>query len=636
MDVIKPHRPAQSPEIDPSTLSNYKNFNITQTHLHLDILFDEQIVDGTVKYEMEALNTGVKCVELDTSFLNVNSVSINGTVTDFTLHDRFEPLGSKLSIPLPALKTPNFELSVAFSTTDKCTALQFLAKEATDGKTAPYLFCQCQPIHARSLFPCFDTPSIKSAYKLSATSPSFILMSGRPVKQEGNTYYFDQPIPIPSYLISVASGDITKAKIGPRSDVYCEPINIKDCQWEFEKDMEDFIKIAEELIFDYEWLRFDSLILPFSFPYGGMEIPNLCQLTNTLICKDRSQVTVLAHELAHSWSGNLVTNCSWEHFWLNEGWTVYIERRIIEGIATNEARAAGKPDPFAYGESMRHFSAILGWCDLESRINSMGGSADKFSTLVQELKSSQDPDDAFSTVPYEKGFNLLFLIEKTVGGKKVFDKFIPHYFKMFRYKSLDTYQFMDALYAFFSDKTKELDSIDWDAWLYKPGMPPVDPKFDTTLADECYQLADKWHSSILKGEDLSSKFSQKDISEFAPNQSVLFLDTLISLDKRDNFSWKSNQQALKLMEKIYPEYCKSQNAEILFRWYVLQVSGEIVEYIDRLGQWLGTVGRMKYVRPGYTLLNSVNREKAIYYFTKFKDGYHPICKSMVMKDLGLN
>lgn len=635
MDVIKSHRPAQSPEIDPSTLSNYKNFNVVTTNLHLDILFDKQIVDGSVTYQLEALNTAVDVVDLDTSFVSVKSVSIDGAVSDFTLHDRVEPLGSKLSIPLPALDARAFELSVTFSTTDKCTALQFLDKEATDGKTAPYLFCQCEAIHARSLFPCFDTPSIKSPYKLSATSPSFILMSGRPVKQEGNTYYFDQPIPIPSYLVSIASGDITKAKIGPRSDVYSEPINIKDCQWEFEKDMEDFIQIAENLIFEYEWLRFDSLILPFSFPYGGMEIPNLCQLTNTLICKDRSQVTVLAHELAHSWSGNLVTNCSWEHFWLNEGWTVYIERRIIEGIATNEARAAGKPDPHAYGEAMRQFSAILGWCDLDTRINGMGETS-KYTTLVQELQNGQDPDDAFSTVPYEKGFNLLLLIEKTVGGKKVFDKFIPHYFKKFRYQSLDTYQFMDTLYAFFSDKTAELDSIDWDAWFFKPGMPPIDPKFDTTLADECYQLAEKWHTSILNGKDLTGQFSPKDISDFAPNQSVLFLDTLISLDKKDSFSWASNQHALKQMEKIYPEYCKSQNAEILFRWYVLQVSGEVGEYMDRLGQWLGTVGRMKYVRPGYTLLNTVSREKAVFYFNQFKDGYHPICKMLVMKDLDLN
>ncbi|ABN64689.2 Probable leukotriene A-4 hydrolase (LTA-4 hydrolase) (Leukotriene A(4) hydrolase) [Scheffersomyces stipitis CBS 6054] len=634
MNVIKSRRPAVSPEIDPSTLSNYQNFAVSNTELFLDVLFDEKIVAGTVLYHLEVLNKDVSEVILDTSFLTVESVTVNGSEAEFSLHERVEPLGSRLAISIPP-NSQKVQLFISFRTTERCTAIQFLDKEATDGKKAPYLFCQCQAIHARSLFPCFDTPALKSTYKLSAKSPLFTLMSGRPVNQEGDMYYFDQPVPIPSYLISIASGDIVKAKIGPRSDIYSEPVKIKDCQWEFENDMEDFIQIAEKLVFEYEWLRFDSLVLPSSFPYGGMEIPNLCQLTPTLICKDRSQVTVMAHELAHSWSGNLVTNCSWEHFWLNEGWTVYIERRIIEGIATAEAIKAGKKDPFAYGESMRHFSAIIGWNDLENSIKAMGNDAERFSPLVLDLKAGEDPDDSFSTVPYEKGFNLLFLIEQTVGGKKVFDKFIPSYFKKFRYGSLDTYQFVDYLYEFFNDKKVELDSIDWESWLYKPGMPPVMPKFDTTLADECYELADEWFSAIKNNSYLKHDFSSADIKSFEPNQSVVFLDTLISYNKHKDFNWKDHVDALKLMETAYTEYDTSLNAEILFRWYMLQVSGEREEFQHKLGQWLGTVGRMKFVRPGYVLLNEVNRELAIYYFKKFESNYHPICKTMVKKDLGL-
>ncbi|KAK6456049.1 leukotriene A-4 hydrolase 2 [Scheffersomyces xylosifermentans] len=635
MEVIRHHRPAQSPEIDPSTLSNYQNFKVSQTFLDLDVLFDKKIVKGHVKYDLTVLNKDVEQVVLDTSFLTISAITINGTAASYKVHPRVEPLGSKLAIDIPEASGSSLALDIQFETTDKCTALQFLDKDATDGKKEPYLFCQCQAIHARSLFPCFDTPTIKSTYKLSAKSPLFVLMSGRPVKQEGDTYYFDQPVPIPSYLISIASGDLVKAEIGPRSDVYSEPIKIKECQWEFEQDMENFIQIAEKLIFEYEWLRFDSLILPSSFPYGGMEIPNLCQLTPTLICKDRSQVTVMAHELAHSWSGNLVTNCSWEHFWLNEGWTVYIERRIIEGIATAEAIKAGKKDPLAYGESMRQFSAIIGWSDLENSIKSMGENAEKYSSLVQDLKGGEDPDDSFSTVPYEKGFNLLFLIEQTVGGKKVFDKFIPHYFKKFRYGSLDTYQFMDELYDYFSDKTEELNSIDWDSWLYKPGMPTIKPAFDTTLADQCYYLADKWFTNIVHGTLKKHDFKEADIHSFEPNQSVVFLDTLISYNKHQDFKWKNHVDALELMEKIYTEYDTTLNAEVLFRWFVLQVTGEREEFLHRLGQWLGTVGRMKFVRPGYVLLNEVNHELAIHYFKKFESSYHPICRSMVKKDLGL-
>lgn len=635
MEVIKPHRPTHSPEIDPSTLSNYTHFAVNNTKLHFDVSFDKKIVIGTVEFDLTK-KADVENVELDTSYLTIDKVEINAIqITNFILHERHEQLGSKLTIPIPASSTSTFNLAINFQTTEKCTALQFLDKEATDGKNAPYLFCQCQAIHARSLFPCFDTPALKSTYTLSATSPLPTLMSGRPLPKHDNNYYFIQPVPIPSYLISIDSGDIVSAPVGPRSDVYSEPCKIKDCQWEFEQDMENFIQIAEKLIFEYEWLRFDSLILPSSFPYGGMEIPNLCQLTPTLICKDRSQVSVVAHELAHSWSGNLVTNCSWEHFWLNEGWTVYLERRILEGIAIAEAKQRGWENPEQYGERVRQFNAIIGWNDLENNLKAMGDDVDKYSTLVQDLKKGEDPDDAFSTVPYEKGFNLLFHIEKKVGGKKVFDKFIPYYFKKFRYNSLDTYQFIDTLYDFFSDKTKELDSIDWEKWLFKPGMPPVDPKFDTTIADKCYDLAAKWYKYTGDKEVPSGTFSENDISEFNANQSVVFLDTLVSYEKVESFSWNQNQELLRLMEDTYKEYNETLNAEILFRWYYLQVSGERTEFKTKLGEWLGTVGRMKFVRPGYALLNKVDRELAIHYFKKFEMGYHPICRAMVKKDLNL-
>ncbi|RLV93929.1 Leukotriene A-4 hydrolase 2 [Spathaspora sp. JA1] len=621
-------------EVDPSTLSNYQNFSISNTTLHFDILFEKKIVQGTVSFELKNLKS-TNVLELDTSYLDIIQVFVNKERVEYTLHDRTNALGSKLSIPIPA--TADLNVTIQFNTTDKCTALQFLDKEATDGKNAPYLFCQCQAIHARSLFPCFDTPGIKSTYNLSATSPLPTLMSGRPVvANKDNFYSFTQPIPIPSYLISIASGDLTSAPIGPRSDIYSEPCNIKACQWEFEHDMENFIQIAEQLIFEYEWLKFDSLILPTSFPYGGMEIPNLCQLTPTLICKDRSQVSVVAHELAHSWSGNLVTNCSWEHFWLNEGWTVYLERRILEAIAIVEAKHKGYPNPEKYGESIRQFNAIIGWNDLENDLKSMGDNVDKYSKLVQDLKSGEDPDDAFSTVPYEKGFNLLFHIEQKVGGKKAFDPFIPYYFKTFRYKSLDTYQFKELLYRFFDDKTKELDSIDWDTWLFASGMPPIDPKFDTTIADKCYDLSKKWYKYTQSHElPKTGDFSSEDIASFDANQSTVFLDSLISYTKIKGFNWKQHQDLLAVMESTYPEYSQTLNAEVLFKWLYLQVSGEVDHFKIKLGEWLGTVGRMKFVRPGYMLLNQVDRDLAVKYFKQFEMGYHPICRAMVRKDLGL-
>lgn len=632
MDVIKPHRPLKSPELDPSTLSNYTHFKVNLVTLDFDVSFDTETIAGIAEYDLEVLEQTSE-LHLDVSYIDLKNVVVNGKEAPFSISDRVGTLGSKLIISIPS--ESKLKVAINYSTTKECTALQFLDKEATDGKVAPYLFCQCQAIHARSLFPCFDTPAVKAPYKLIATSPYFTLLSGLPVLVEGPRYVYNQPIPIPSYLISIASGDLVKAKIGPRSDVFSEPVNIDKCQWEFEADMENFIQIAEALIFNYEWERFDSLVLPASFPYGGMEIPNLCQLTPTLIAEDRSQVSVMAHELAHSWSGNLVTNCSWEHMWLNEGWTVYIERRILEGIAIQEYLSLGKSRKEAeiYGESVRHFAAIIGWTDLKNSIRAMGSTADKFLTLIQDLKLREDPDDSFSTVPYEKGFNLLFHIEKLVGGKKVFDAFLPHYFNKFKYGSVDSYQFMDDLYAFFSDKHTVLDSIDWNAWLYTPGMPPVDPKFDTSLADPCYKLAERWFAHLTNDEP--AKFTPSDIVEFNANQGVVFLDTLLSFEKRGSFSWKNQTDALIKMETLYSTYSTTKNAELKSRWFLLQTTGGRIEEIHQFGAWLGTTGRMKFVRPGYSLINEVDHEIAVHYFRKFEMTYHPICRAQVKKDLGL-
>lgn len=619
-NIIRSYRPKSSPEVDPSTLSNYTNFEVRETSLDFKVSFDEQKVSGEVTFDLLCVNNSDEVI-LDTSYLDIAWVKVNDIETKFSLQDRKEPLGSAMVVSYEFKKDVAIKVTVNFSTTSKCTALQFLAKEATDGKRAPYLFSQCQAIHARSLFPCFDTPSVKSPYQMRVKSPYPSLMSGRPTKQENDIYYFHQPIPIPSYLVALASGDIAKAPIGPRSHVYCEPSKIDACQYEFENDMEKFLTTVEKLVFKYEWDQYDALVLPSSFPYGGMENPNVTFATPTLISGDRENVDVIAHELAHSWSGNLVTNCSWEHFWLNEGWTVYLERRIQGAI---------------HGESTRHFGAIIGWSDLENTINAMGASAARYSKLVQDLKDRSDPDDAFSTVPYEKGSTLLYHIEQIVGGKDVFDPFIPYYFKKFRYLSLDTYQFLDTLYDFFEDKKTELDSIDWKTWLYEPGMPPVKPKFDSTLVDQCYSLADKWHNSILNGASYSDVFNAKDIESFSSNQSVVFLDTLTSFDLHKNFKWSEHKEALEAICEIYTSYSMSSNAEVLFRWYALQVTGRNAQFYDLLGEWLGTVGRMKFVRPGYVLLNKADHEKAIAYFKKFESTYHPICKTMVKRDLGIN
>lgn len=627
---IEQRRPSRSPEYDQSTLSNYKDFAVLHTDLNLSVSFEKSAISGSVTFQLKKLHEGKNKsdeLHLDTSYLDVQEVHIDGSKADFQIEQRKEPLGSRLVIN-NASCNDNFTLNIQFRTTDKCTALQWLNSKQTKGGK-PYVFSQLEAIHARSLFPCFDTPSVKSTFTASIESPLPVVFSGIRIEdtsKDTNIYRFEQKVPIPAYLIGIASGDLSSAPIGPRSTVYTEPFRLKDCQWEFENDVEKFIQTAEKIIFEYEWGTYDILINVDSYPYGGMESPNMTFATPTLIAHDRSNIDVIAHELAHSWSGNLVTNCSWNHFWLNEGWTVYLERRIIGAI---------------HGEPTRHFSALIGWSDLQNSIDSMKD-PERFSTLVQNLNDNTDPDDAFSTVPYEKGFNLLFHLETILGGKAEFDPFIRHYFKKFAKKSLDTFQFLDTLYEFYPEKKEILDSVDWETWLYKPGMPPR-PHFITALADNVYQLADKWvemAQHLKTTEDFRSEFNAIDIKDFNSNQLVLFLETLTqnghSNKKPKDFDWAKFPVASRALLDIYQDnIVKSQNAEVVFKMFKFQIFAKLQEEYKHLADWLGTVGRMKFVRPGYRLLNSVDRRLALATFDKFKDTYHPICKALVKQDLGL-
>lgn len=630
--LVEQRRPTQSPQVDPSTLSNYQHFDVKHTSLSMYVDWENKKVNGLVNYQLNCKDTTTKVV-LDSSFIDVHNVKINNEEARFFVGDRVEPLGSALTITSENIHEV-IDLQVDFSTTDQCTALQWLDKEQTDGKVAPYLFSQSQAIHGRALFPCFDTPAIKSTYSMTISSKHNALASG--VKATTTTtsektpaphhsaekdsaaehYRYVQNVPIPSYLFAIASGDISAASIGPRSSVFSEPCKLQANKWEFEQDTEPMIQAAEKIVFDYEWKEYNSLVMPISFPYGGMEVPNCNLLNNTVVSGDRMNVNVVAHELAHSWSGNLVTNASWEHFWLNEGWTVYLERRIL-GLLN--------------GESYRQFHAIIGWQDLETAVSNLTKSGNEgYTQLVVDLQNNQDPDDAFSTVPYEKGFNFLYMLENLLEG---WDQFIPYYFKKFRYISLDSYQFKDTLYEYFTQQKDKLDSVDWDTWYYTPGLPPK-PQFDTSLADACYKLADKWIEAAKSGKsenELVNEFSKTDLENWTTTQMGVFIDTVIN--EYEKLS-TTTTEAVKAMNRVY-SFASSNNAEVISRWYHLAIDAKLESQYKPLGNWLGGVGRMKFVRPGYKLLNKVDRQLALDTFKSNETLYHPICKAMVMKDLDI-
>jgi leukotriene-A4 hydrolase len=486
------------------------------------------------------------------------------------------------------------------------------------------MFSQCQAIHARSVFPCQDTPDVKSTFSFSLRSPLPVLASGlptgasdyQPPKKDGEQgtlkYTFEQKVPINSYLFAVASGDLACASIGPRSTVWTGPEELLECQRELEGEIEPFMTAIEATVAPkYQWTQYNILILPPSFPYGGMENPVWTYATPSIISGDKQNIDVIAHELSHSWSGNLVSCASWEHFWLNEGWTTYLERRIQAAL---------------HGEPHRHFSAIIGWKALEESVERFGADHE-YTKLITNLKG-QDPDDAFSSIPYEKGFHALYAFELLVGKEK-WDKFIPHYFSTFANKSLDSYDFKACLLGFFekdAEAKKKLDEFDWDRLFYAPGM-PAKPQFDDSLVKTCYDLAAKWED-LVKSSDSKTAFtpSPEDTKPWTSNQSVVFIERLQS------FGESFTPQQISLLGETYG-YSSTSNIEVSSRFLCLGLKAKAPATYKPAAELLGKIGRMKFVRPLYRLLNEADRELAVSTFERNREFYHPICRQMVERDL---
>jgi leukotriene-A4 hydrolase len=311
-----------APVRDPNTLANYNEWRTKHTTANLTVDFGAKCLRGSVILELESqTDKASNEIILDSSYLNLKSINLNSAPSQWEVKARSGANGSPVHVSVPngASKGEIVKLEIEVATTDKCTALQWLTPAQTSNKKAPFMFSQCQAIHARSLFPCQDTPDVKSTYDFIIRSPHVVVASGVQVPEatvdagDDKIYKFQQKVPIPSYLFALSSGDIAMAPIGKRSCVATGPNELKASQWELEEDMDKFIDDAEKIVFPYRWGEYNVLVLPPSFPYGGMENPIFTFATPTIISGDRQNIDVIAHELAHSWSGNLVTSCSWEH-----------------------------------------------------------------------------------------------------------------------------------------------------------------------------------------------------------------------------------------------------------------------------------------------------------------------------------
>lgn len=303
------------------------------------------------------------------------------------------------------LKDSFFDVKIEYTANSSASAMQWLDAASTKGGEYPYLFTQCQAIHARSMFPCQDTPGVKATYSAEVTAPEWctVLMSALSDnsmvsavnKGVPGVFGWSQPVPTCAYLVAIAAGNLESRDISKRVRVWSEPEMIEAVAFEF-SETEEFLKAAEGLTCDYQWTRYDVLCLPPSFPYGGMENPCLTFATPTLLAGDRSLADVIAHEIAHSWTGNLVTNATWEHFWLNEGWTVWLERKI-------SAKVRGSDEFFK-------LSATNGWKTLVDSVNGFG-KEHEYTKLVR-APTDDDPDESFSSIPYEKVSSMCISVDQ--------------------------------------------------------------------------------------------------------------------------------------------------------------------------------------------------------------------------------
>eukprot|EP00211_Chloroparvula_japonica_P004317 CAMPEP_0119122758 /NCGR_PEP_ID=MMETSP1310-20130426/2924_1 /TAXON_ID=464262 /ORGANISM="Genus nov. species nov., Strain RCC2339" /LENGTH=627 /DNA_ID=CAMNT_0007112469 /DNA_START=46 /DNA_END=1929 /DNA_ORIENTATION=+ len=614
---------------DSTSSANIDQVVAEHLHLQLSVDFDKKQLCGYAQYIFRSKMDGLTTVSLDINGLQVETVlNVSGTeVYNFIVEDAQNGLGQCLTIVLNESVNmgESVVLRIQYVTSPDASGLQWLPPQQTEGKKYPYLFSQFQAIHCRSALPCQDTPAVKIPYSASITVPKPLaaMMSALARKSAPSddriVYTFEQPVPIPSYLIAIVVGNLESREISARCRVYCEPEKIDACEKEF-SNTEKYLQAAESITFPYVWERYDLLVLPSSFPYGGMENPCLTFVTPTLIAGDQSNTNVVAHEIAHSWSGNLVTNSSWRHFWLNEGFTVFLERKIIGRL---------------HGEPHRQFAHLRGHKALTDSIERYGEGGAQFTKLLLD-DSSEDPDIAFSSVPYEKGSQFLFFLEHTItntlraagkdpDGELGFECCVRAWFAAHERTSVTTSDFRSHFERFYSDPCFEQakDKVDWDLWLNSTGFPPVDvhSMFDDTLAKRAKALVSDW----VEGRPVESN----SMDGWTTVEVTYFLDNLLLED-----SAKLSMDLTKKMAELY-HFDKSSNYEIRFRWACLVLVTKLEDHYDDVIAILGSQGRMKFLRPLYRELFQVDKDLALSTFVAHNSKYHNIARKMVGVDLGV-
>jgi len=591
-----------SVERDQFTYANYEDVIVTNIDLDLDVNFDEKRLEGMAYLDIKLIKPSTDKIILDTKDLTITAVSffrgvdeIDGPTNKmFTLAEADPVLGSKLEIELPG----NVDrIAIAYNTSPKAEGLQWLGPAQTAGKKHPYLFSQAQAINARTIAPLQDTPAVRLTYSANLTVPDGLrpLMSAEQGDQNPDgSYDFTMPQPIPSYLLAIAVGDIKFKAINDHIGVYAEDYILEASAEEFSET--PLMEAANENLYGpYRWGRYDLIVLPPSFPYGGMENPRLSFLTPTLVAGDKSLTNVVAHELAHSWSGNLVTNATWRDAWLNEGFTSYVENRVMEDL---------------YGRERAVMEQALALEDLKRDI----AGADRPELTQLKLPDDMEhPDDAFSQVTYVKGqFFLIFLEERF--GRELFDPFLRSYFDSFAFQSIRTEDFLDYFNA--NLRPKKPDAVT-DAeianWVYEPGLPDTTSIPQSDAFTKVDDQRNRWLSGAIPASELNVK-------NWSTHEWLHFLNGLPDGMTSSQFQALDDTFSL----------TGTQNAESAFAWYMQAIKGGYQPAFPELENFLMTVGRGKFIYRLYKALHENDQsEWAAGIYKSARPGYHPIAQRRI-------
>jgi len=610
---------------DDHSYSNLREIHTSHLDLELEVNFNNKTIYGIARHTMQ--NSGCDTAIFDIKGLQIQKITIGlgskERETDFVIGniDKDSILGQPL---LVSIESNTKHVNIYYQTTKDSEALDWLDSNLTSSKKYPFLYTQGQAILTRTWIPIQDSPSNRITYSAKVKVPTELMavMSAQnpKTKNDDGIYYFQMKNAIPSYLIALAVGDLKYHAFSSNTGVYCEPELLSACQYEF-VDLPHMFNTAERLYGKYQWNQYDLLILPYSFPFGGMENPMLTFVNPTIITGDRSLVSVIAHELAHSWSGNLVTNSTWNDFWLNEGFTVYFENRIMEKL---------------YGKEIADILAIIEFQELKDELNRIEKSKFPEDSKLNLKLENRNPDDGMTDIAYVKGAFFLKTLEEKVGRRKM-DLFLKSYFNHFAFKTVNSELFIEFLNKNLLEK--HATTFNTDEWIYQKGL----PKNCLQLKSKRLELMEEMAQKTNLGAAL---FEPKITFSYIRKNGKRVRKMKVTKIERSEFivqEWQTFIRALnpkigkkKLIEiDKFLQFSTCGNAEIMNEWFVLAINNNYTEIRPEIEAFLMKIGRRKFLVPIYEALakNPENLKWAREVYQNAAPNYHAVSRNTIQRIL---